>query len=153
MVRIAPAVGGCSCGKLRYRVTKEPFTVYICHCHQCQKRTGSAFSMSLVMAADGFQIAEGEPARSERVLSDGQRNISVSCSKCHSRLYTQHTERNNSKTINLRVGTLDDASQIRPVAQMWTSSAQPWAIQQNILSYSGQPTDFRPWLDAWKAIP
>jgi hypothetical protein len=151
MVLLAPAVGGCSCGKLRYRVTKEPLTVYICHCHQCQKRTGSAFSMSLVMPADGFHFDEGEPVRSERVLHDGQKNYSISCSACYSRLYTQRTQRNISATLNLRAGTLDDTSRIRPVAQMWTSSAQPWAVQQDILSYSEQPTDYTPWLDAWKA--
>jgi hypothetical protein len=150
MILLAPAVGGCSCGSLRYTITKEPLTVYICHCHQCQKRTGSAFSMALVMPADGLQIDRGDILRSERASSDGQKNISASCRECHSRLFTQHTRRNSAATINLRAGTLDDTSRIRPVAQMWTSSAQPWAVQQGILTHSGQPTDYMPWLDAWK---
>ncbi|WP_354070175.1 GFA family protein [Bradyrhizobium sp. LB5.2] len=106
-----------------------------------------------MMPADGFQINHGETVRSERTLSDGQKNISVSCRECHSRLYTQHTQRNFAATINLRAGTLDNTSKIRPVAQMWTSSAQLWAIQQDILSYSGQPSDYTPWIDAWKASP
>lgn len=152
MVVLAPAVGGCNCGKLRYRITKEPLTVYICHCHQCQKRTGSAFSLSLVMPADGFHVDEGEPSRSERALPDGQKNISISCGECHSRLYTQHTQRNKLATLNLRAGTLDDTRHIQPVAQMWTSSAQSWAVQQDIISHSEQPTDYLPWLDAWRAL-
>jgi len=100
------------------------------------------------MPADGFRIDEGEPMCGERVLPDGQKNNSVSCGECHSRLYTQ---RSNAATLNLRAGTLDDTRQIRPVAQMWTSSAQSWAIQEDILSCTEQPTDYTPWLDAWKA--
>src|SRR5215472_6995201 len=40
-----PIEGGCNCGEVRYRITRQPLTVYVCHCHLCQKRTGSAFSM------------------------------------------------------------------------------------------------------------
>ena len=38
-----PIPGGCNCGEVRYLVTKPPLAAYICHCHLCQKRTGSAF--------------------------------------------------------------------------------------------------------------
>jgi hypothetical protein len=145
-----PAVGGCNCGGLRYRVTKEPLTSFICHCHLCQKRTGSAFSMSIVCRADGLHIEKGKPTRTERILTNGSKNYSYVCAECHSRLYTQ---RDSSLTINLRAGTLDDTGHIRPVAQFWTSSAQAWAIvkEDSILSYSEQPIDFGPLISAWKA--
>lgn len=147
-----PALGGCNCGSLRYRVTKEPLTSYICHCHLCQKRSGTAFSMSIVCPADGFHLEKGEPARTERILANGLKNYSYVCSACHSRLYLQ---RSGSRTINLRAGTLDDTSHIRPVAQFWTSSAQPWAIVKGagILSYAEQPVDVSAVLAAWKAAP
>jgi hypothetical protein len=145
-----PALGGCNCGSLRYRVTKEPLTSYICHCHLCQKRTGSAFSMSIVCPADGLQLEKGEPVKTERALANGSKNYAYVCAKCHSRLYTQ---RDGSPMINLRTGTLDDTSHIRPVAQIWTSSAQAWAVVNvdDILTYSGQPADFGALVSAWKA--
>jgi hypothetical protein len=144
-----PAVGGCNCGRLRYRVTKEPLTSYICHCHRCQKRTGSAFSMSIVIPATGLHLEKGEPTKTERILANGSKNCSYVCAHCHSRLYTQ---RDGSPTINLRAGTLDDTGRIRPVAQIWTSSAQAWAIVKDdgILSYSEQPAEFGPLIEAWK---
>ena len=144
-----PAVGGCNCGGLRYRVTKEPLTSYICHCHLCQKRTGSAFSMSIVFPATGLHLEEGEPVKTERILANGSKNCSYVCGHCYSRLYTQ---RDGSPMINLRAGTLDDTSCIRPVAQIWTSSAQAWAVVKDdgILSYSEQPADFGPLIEAWK---
>ncbi|MGA3403784.1 MAG: GFA family protein [Acetobacteraceae bacterium] len=139
--------GGCNCGTIRYLVTRPFLTAYICHCHLCQKRTGSAFSMSVVLPADGLAIVAGTAVRTERRLPSGLTNISWACSACYSRLYTQ---REGRPTLNLRAGTLDDTSNIRPVAQFWTDSAQPWAlITDNILSYAEQPTDYAPLLAAW----
>ena len=147
---LIPAIGGCNCGRLRYRITREPLTAYICHCHLCQKRTGSAFSMSVVCRADSFHLEKGEPVNTFRILANGSKNYSSVCADCHSRLCTRQ---DGSPTINVRAGTLDDTSRIRPVGQIWTSSAQPWAIMQEdgILSFSKQPDDFRPFIEAWKA--
>lgn len=147
MQNFAGATGGCNCGQLRYSISSEPLACYICHCHQCQKRTGSAFSMSLVMQVGSLEITSGRPVESERELADGSKNRSYTCAACHSRIYAQKT---SSQTLNLRAGTLDDTSQVRPIAQVWVSSAQPWAVQPGILSYSEQPTDLRPMLHAWK---
>jgi hypothetical protein len=141
--------GGCNCGAIRYLVTRAPLTAYICHCHLCQKRTGSPFSMTVVLPADALEIVKGEPMRTERNLPKGGKNVSWICPSCYSRT---HTQREGGVTINLRAGTLDDTSWIRPVAQFWTSSAQPWAlVLDNILSYEEQPTDPAPLLAAWKA--
>jgi hypothetical protein len=143
-----PVRGGCNCGAIRYRVTRSFLTAYICHCHLCQKRTGSAFSFSVVLPASGLEWVAGQPLRTERLLADGGKNISWICPACYSRIYTQ---REGGPTINLRAGTLDDTSNLRPVAQFWTSSAQPWAlIADEVLSYEEQPTDYAPMLAAWQ---
>ena len=104
--------------------------------------------MSIVIPADGFQIMRGTPMRTKRQLSSGVKNISYLCPSCYSRIYTG---REGRSTI-VRAGTLDDTSQIRPVAQFWTASAQPWALVKNkILSYIEQPADYEPLFAAWKA--
>jgi hypothetical protein len=106
--------------------------------------------MSVVFPVTGFHLEEGQPVKTERTLPNGSKNFSYICGECYSRLYTQ---RDGSPTINLRAGTLDDTNHIRPMAQIWTSSAQAWAIVKDdaILSYSEQPADFGPIIDAWKA--
>jgi hypothetical protein len=142
-------LGGCNCGEIRYIISCVPLTTYVCHCHLCQKRSGSAFSMSIVLSIDGFQLTQGTPMRPERPLSNDSRNTSYLCPLCYSHIYTR---RKGCSTINVRAGTLDDTSQIRPVAQFWTASAQPWAlIKDRILSYVEQPTDYEPLFAAWKA--
>ena len=147
MMPSLPWLGGCNCASIRYRVSKPGLTCYICHCHLCQKRTGSAFSMSIVLQADGIDLLQGTLERSERSLPSGGTNASFTCSACHSRLWTA---RGGSRTVNLRVGTLDDTGNIAPVAQIWTSSAQAWAVQPDLLSYAEQPGDYAPLLAAWR---
>ncbi len=145
-----PIPGGCNCGEVRYLVTKTPLAAYICHCHLCQKRTGSAFSMSIVIPADGFELVAGNPMRKERLVAGGAKSVSLICASCYSRLNTQ---REGAPTLNVRAGTLDDTSWLRPAAQIWTSSAQPWAlVRDNIVSYEEQPTDFAAVLAASKKV-
>ncbi len=50
----------CQCGTIHYRVTAEPLFTYACHCGSCQKRTGSAFSMGMVVLTESLH-GEGEP--------------------------------------------------------------------------------------------
>lgn len=144
-----PLHGGCNCGAVRYEVRREPVTCYICHCHLCQKRTGSPFSMTLVLPSRAIAVLRGEPEPTVRELPSGGLSTFWSCGACHSRLWSERTDRPGQ---GLRAGTLDDTSWVRPVAQFWTSSAQPWALVPDILTYSGQPTDPGPMLAAWQAL-
>src|SRR6187551_1629262 len=43
--------GGCLCGAVRYECNAEPFGTAICHCTHCQKVSGSAFSVNVVVPA------------------------------------------------------------------------------------------------------
>lgn len=133
-----PLLGGCNCGQVRYRIDQAPIGGYICHCHLCQKRTGSAFSQQLILPADALSITSGEEIETERILPDGTQNLSRICPRCFSRLTTRRT---SWKTVTLRAGTLDDTAWLKPAAQIWTSSAQPWAIVAGVASWGEQPSD------------
>ncbi|HEV2364136.1 MAG TPA: GFA family protein [Caulobacteraceae bacterium] len=148
MIPDPPLPGGCNCGQVRYRLTRPPIAGYICHCHLCQKRTGSAFSQQLVFPADALEIVSGEEIETVRVLPSGQRNLSRICPSCYSRISTR---REAFDTVSLRAGTLDDTSWLRPAAQIWTSSAQPWALISGIASWEEQPSSWRALTDAWEA--
>lgn len=139
--------GGCNCGAVRFQLSAPPLTAYICHCHLCQKRTGSPFAMNVVFPASALQITAGEAFELPRALPSGQRSVSFLCGNCYSRLWTL---RDGSPFVNVRGGALDDAGDLRPVAQLWTSSAQPWAIQSDMLSYAEQPADFASMIAAWR---
>ena len=64
--------GGCQCGALRYRVNGEPIALAVCHCRECQRQSGSAFGMSLVVPKDSFQLLSGEPKTFTRTADSGR---------------------------------------------------------------------------------
>ena len=52
--------GGCFCGAVRYRVSGEPFRANICHCTNCQKRTGSSFGISTYFKEEQVEFNDAE---------------------------------------------------------------------------------------------
>src|SRR5262245_24035271 len=56
--------GGCLCGTVRYWTRGEPVRLVACHCRYCQRRTGSAFLLS-VWFRDGDWGIEGEDRLAE----------------------------------------------------------------------------------------
>ena len=64
----------------------------------------------------------------------------ANCGRCGTRLYG---ERAGRSTANVRAGTLDDISDLRPVGHIWTRSRQPWVeIPEGALAFETQPDDF-----------
>src|SRR6516162_1956370 len=57
----APIEGGCACGAIRYRLTSDPLFVHCCHCLNCQRQTGSAFVINLLIETDRVELLEGAP--------------------------------------------------------------------------------------------
>ncbi|KAH8884335.1 hypothetical protein GQ53DRAFT_797813 [Thozetella sp. PMI_491] len=62
-----PLDGGCSCGKIRYRIKHTPLIVHCCHCTSCQRETGSAFAINAVIEAQGVtRLASSLPTAPSR---------------------------------------------------------------------------------------
>ena len=51
-----PWEGGCICGTLRILISDTPLAVLMCHCRNCQQRTGSAFSLSMLTYCKDFCV-------------------------------------------------------------------------------------------------
>jgi len=145
----APYQGGCQCGKIRYVVKAEPVTLYICHCSECQKQTASAFAMSLTVRSDEFEVMEGSLKEWCRPSDSGATVFCRFCPVCGTRIV--HGKDTRPEYINVKPGTLDDTSWLRPVAQIWTSRAQPWVkLGSNYLSYPQQPIDSADMWSRWQ---
>ena len=56
-----PVEGGCQCGAVRYRLLGAPLTAYLCHCKDCQRLGGSAFSLSMPVAREHIELVSGTP--------------------------------------------------------------------------------------------
>lgn len=57
-----PMEGGCCCGHVRYRVERAPMAVHCCHCTACQRETGSAFTIGLILEAAYLTVLPPAPA-------------------------------------------------------------------------------------------
>jgi len=59
--------GTCACGQLRVKCAGDPVKVSLCHCLDCQKRTGSTYGIAAFFArknieVDGtFELIDGIP--------------------------------------------------------------------------------------------
>ena len=136
-----PYTGGCQCGRVRYEMQADPLTLYICHCKECQKQSSSAFGMSMPVPRDAVVILQGQPKEWCRVAESGREVTCLFCAECGTRLF--HIPARNPKIINIKPGTLDDTSWLKPVGNLWTRSSQQWVVlNEQMLNYEGQPNDF-----------
>jgi hypothetical protein len=145
-----PYAGRCVCGAVRYRLTAEPFTLYACHCTDCQSQSGSAFRLSMPVARAAIELTAGEPEHAEYTPLGGRTKQAARCASCATWLWGE-PERAPAVAI-LRPSTLDDRSWVEPVAHIWVRSAQPWVrIPAGVLTFDGQPDDERELVRAWRA--
>lgn len=81
-------VATCRCGQLKASCEGEPVRVSVCHCLECQKRSGSAFAAQARWADDDI-IVTGEAKVWERVADSGHRVTYRFCPDCGSTLTYQ----------------------------------------------------------------
>ncbi|MBH67244.1 MAG: hypothetical protein CMM58_02715 [Rhodospirillaceae bacterium] len=115
--------GKCQCGAVRYKIIGEPITAHACHCKDCQKRSGSAFGLSLVFRTDAFTFT-GELESYRRIADSGFRLTQYFCPKCGNTIFSENERRENA--IVLHPGTLDDTKWFKLNRLIWTSRAQSW---------------------------
>ena len=120
----APYTGRCYCEAIQFRVNEEPRTVYACHCTDCQKRSGSAFGLSMWVNRSAIEVTKGEITIHKSTGPDGKPRVGMVCGQCGTRMWSEPPKWPELSVM--RPGTLDDKSIIRPVAHIFTRSAQPW---------------------------
>jgi hypothetical protein len=133
-----PQAGGCHCGKIRYEVTEAPQLVYTCHCTDCQRITGTAFSLGVALPETAFRLTVGEPRALQRMPESSRLNTRFVCPDCASWVYSLP----RGGVIFVRAGTLDDTSWLRPTRHIWTRSKQPWvAFAEGDEIFEAQPSE------------
>ena len=122
-----PATGTCQCGKVHYILNNAPIKTVVCHCADCQKVSAGAFTITMLLKRDDFEIVRGDLSIFDRPADSGNIARCYFCSTCSNRIY--HENPDKPEIIRLKPGTLDDTSIINPRIQVWTGGAQPWLKQ------------------------
>src|SRR3546814_14234753 len=89
--------GRCLCGEVTYEISGDPIATAVCHCEHCQRQSGGAFSVNVVMPASQLTIS-GTLQTYENTNEDGsevyrseERRVGKECvSTCRSRWSRDH---------------------------------------------------------------
>lgn len=117
--------GGCLCGAVRYEVEWPPQAMVVCHCTDCQKQAGSAFSV-VGVAKQGAIKVSGELATFTHPGSSGQTVERRFCDRCGSPVLTETAAAREQGIVFFKAGTLDETADLAPTVHYWTRSAQHW---------------------------
>jgi hypothetical protein len=114
--------GGCACGAVRYRLTTEPLFVHCCHCLSCQRQTGSAFVINLLIERDRVEVT-GEPVTVDVARDSGGTQKIYRCPSCMTAVFSEYTF---PHIWFVRGGTLDEPRSVEPDVHIFTRSKVPW---------------------------
>jgi hypothetical protein len=115
--------GGCACGAVRYRLSSRPLFVHCCHCLNCQRQTGSAFVINLLIEAEGVEILAAAPQPVDVPRDDGGVQQIFRCPGCQVAVFSEY---GRPGVWFVRSGTLDDPTHIAPDVHIYTRSKVDW---------------------------
>ncbi len=117
--------GQCLCGEIRYSIENPPGGMGVCHCKNCQRQAGSAFSTLAVVPKAEFAFTQGAPKLYEdSETKSGNAVQRFFCGTCGSPIYSALPSQ--AEAVYLKTGTLDDTSFFAPQFHAWCDTKQNW---------------------------
>ena len=132
--------GSCLCGAVQYSSdVEEPIMTAICHCENCQRQTGTAFSIIVAVPEDSISFENKDSLK--EYLDQGQSGKAVHrkfCGDCGSPIMSLV---DNAPGLGiLKAGTLNDKSWLNPTIEFWCSTSQPWLeISNELIKFDENP--------------
>jgi hypothetical protein len=115
--------GQCRCGAVSYEIALDDLPpVYACHCHICQRATGSAFSVQALVRED--ELAVTGPIIVREIRTDDRISFQRFCGECFARVYNTNTRRPGIAVV--RAGTIDRSEELVCRAHIFTAYKQAW---------------------------
>lgn len=116
--------GQCLCGDIKYDFPNPPAMSGVCHCKNCQRQAGSAFSTLAGVPKAEFNMT-GEPKLyTDNDTVSGNSVERYFCGNCGSPIFSVIP--GQPEMLFLKTGTLDDTSEFTPMFHVWCSTKQNW---------------------------
>jgi hypothetical protein len=97
----------------------------LCHCTDCQRQTGTAFSIVVGVERDMLEIAGTSLGSFTTIGEDTHEAVERQfCSACGSPIVSLPAATPDLAFI--KAGTLDDRSWLEPEMELWSRSAHPY---------------------------
>ena len=118
--------GQCLCGQVTYELSGDLLATAVCHCEHCQRQSGGAFSVNLVVHESQLDTS-GTLNTYEDRGDDGGDEVYVNrnfCGGCGSPIFSALL--GTEGVVAVKAGTLDDRSDVNPTIEAWCEHKQPW---------------------------
>jgi hypothetical protein len=133
--------GGCACGAIRFKISGPLMGIGVCHCTDCQKSSGGPPTYVALAPAAAFEVTKGE-ARVYRSKGDSGAEVGRAfCPECGSPLWSLPA---GAPFTPVKLGALDDSSDLTPMLHLYTDSAQPWHLMHEGLPKFPKSPPFPP---------
>jgi hypothetical protein len=113
----------CSCGQLHLTVAGEAVRIAMCHCLECQRRTGAVISNQARFNRAQITFA-GKATEWTRKAESGNVLTYSFCPVCGSTVYWENT--GFPDLIAIAIGTFADPSFPPPTLSVWEECRHPW---------------------------
>jgi hypothetical protein len=117
--------GRCLCGRIQYSANADPAIIAECHCKNCQKQTGTAFSLIVGIPRSTISI-QGKLKTFCDTGDSGQVVERNFCPECGSPIISNVAVM--PELTFIKAGTLDDTSWLDPKMHIYCDSAQHWSL-------------------------
>ena len=116
-------VAQCQCGGFRIAVTAEPEIVNMCHCTECQRRSGVPLTVNGYFKEAAVRL-EGDYQVFARAAAEGRKLYNHFCPTCGSTLGWRADLRPGLFAV--AVGAFNDKNFPAPTASIWEDSKYAW---------------------------
>lgn len=113
----------CSCGQLALTIVGEPSRISMCHCQECQRRTGAVLSNQARFRREQITFA-GATTAWTRAAESGNTLTFHFCPVCGSTVYWTGT--GFAGLVAVAIGTFADRDFPPPTVSVWESERHPW---------------------------
>jgi hypothetical protein len=99
--------GECLCGRVRYETIADPLRVTTCHCHFCQRATGSAYMVEPIFRVVDLRVTRGRSSIYDHRSEGSGKLVHIHfCASCGTKLYM--TFERFEASCGVYAGTFDD---------------------------------------------
>ena len=118
---LATLTGECLCGSIKFSLADEFLYSFYCHCSECRRFSGSAFSVAGGIQKENLTISSGK----EHVRYYQKRDVSnmAFCNLCGSSLFSENFRKD---LLHIRLGVLNEEPSLKPQAHVFVGSKVPW---------------------------
>ena len=131
-----PRTARCLCGAFSVTVSAEPMMVNVCHCQDCQLRSGAPWSSAAYFPSETVEL-RGPNKIYTRTSEAGTRINHHFCPSCGSTVcWTRET---GSTRFGIPVGAFNDPSFPAPSLSVWEKRRFAWSPRLENVTHAARP--------------